>query len=345
MNLRPEQLPQFLRKSLEPLYLLAGDEFLLVQEAADAVRAKARHEGFTEREVLYAETGFDWGRLARAGENLSLFGDRRLLELRIGGARIGDQGSAALRAYVRRLPQDIVLLIIAGALDRKARQAAWYRDVERAGVSVYAWPVKGERLPAWIAARMRACGLAAEPAVVDLLAERTEGNLLACAQEIDKLALLFPDGPPDARAVAAAVADSARFDVFDLPDQVLAGSARAAVRRLDRLREEGVEPVLVLWSLARDLRVLARAAGGVARGMSPQQALTQVGVWKSRLPPFTAALARVNPAQASLLLAQAAWVDRVVKGVPGQPWEELLKLCVRAAGVPVAPAMTDFERL
>lgn len=330
MNLKPEHLAQHLQRGLAPLYLLAGDEFLLVQEGADAVRAKAREAGFSEREVMYADAGFDWGRLARAGENLSLFGERRLLELRL-DARLGTDGSAALRAWARRAPSDIVLLVIAGALDRKARQAAWYRDVERAGVSVYAWPVKGESLRRWIADRMRARGLAAEPAVVGLLIERTEGNLLACAQEIDKLALLFPDGFADARAVAAAVADSARFDVFDLPDQILAGAVHGSVRRLDRLREEGVDPVLVLWSLTRDLRVLVRASASVARGISPHQALDRAGVWKSRRRAFAGALERIDHDQALRLLDRAGKVDRVVKGAAsGRPWEELLKLCVGA---------------
>lgn len=340
--LRPDQLPGQLSRGLAPLYLVAGEEPLLVQEAADRIRARAREAGADEREVLHVEAGFDWSRLSDSGDSLSLFARRRLVELRLSEAKPGDAGSRALVRYAERLPEDVTLLVIAGRLDRRARASAWFRALERAGIVVYAWPVKRAQWPQWIAARCRAGGLAAEPQAVEVLAERTEGNLLACAQEIQKLALLYPDGRLDRERALASVGDHARFDVFDLPDRVLSGQVRQAVRSLQRLREEGVEPVLVLWALTRDLRLLVRASAKRARGASAEQALRSAGVWSFRQPAFRAALSRFDEAGARALLARAARVDRVVKGVcAGQPWGDLLELCCVAAGRPLPATSPD----
>lgn len=340
--LRPEQLPEQLKRGVAPLYVVAGEEPLLVQEAADQIRVRAREQGALEREVLHVETGFDWAQLAQTGDSLSLFAKRRLVELRLNDAKPGEAGGRALARYAERAPEQVTLLIIAGRLDRKARSAAWYRALERAGVVVYAWPVKRAQWPKWITARCRAHGLAADAAAVEVLAERTDGNLLACAQEIQKLALLYPDGRLDRNRVLSSVGDHARFNVFDLPDRVLAGRAREAVRSLRRLREEGVEPVLVLWALTRDLRLLVRAAALRDRGVSLDQAFKRAGIWSFRQPTFRAALSRLDCTGTQRLLAHAAHADRVVKGARGgQPWAELLELCCLAAGAPLPAAIPD----
>lgn len=340
--LRPEQLPGQLKQGVAPLYLVAGEEPLLVQEAVDQIRARAREQGAHEREVLHVETGFDWTRLAQSGDSLSLFAEHRLVELHLNDAKPGDTGSRALIRYAERPPEQVTLLVVAGRLDRRVRSSAWYRALERAGVVVYAWPVKRVQWPQWIAARCRTNGLSADAGAVEVLAERTEGNLLACAQEIQKLGLLYPDGRLDRDRVLSSVGDHARFDVFDLPDRVLAGRAREAVRSLTRLREEGVEPVLVLWALTRDLRLLVRVAALRERGHGLETAFRQAGIWSFRQPSFRAALARLDLGHAQRLLMRAAYADRVIKGArAGQPWAKLLELCCLAAGVELPAAVPE----
>lgn len=340
--LRPEQLEGQLQRGLAPVYVIAGDEPLLVQEMADQVRARARHEGVEEREVLHVEAGFDWGRLNETGASLSLFAMRRLVELRLNDAKPGDAGSRALTRYAARPPSDVTLLVIAGRLDRRARAAAWFKALEKAGHAAYAWPVGAAQWPRWVAARCRANGLSADREALEVLCARTEGNLLACAQEIQKLRLLHPDGRIDRERVLASVADHARFDVFDLPDCVLSGRVAEAVRRLDRLRDEGVEAVLVLWALTRDLRLLARAAWLREHGSSVEQALKTAGIWSFRQTAFRAALSRLDRVQTQRVLARAAVVEQVVKGARrGQPWAELLELCCLAAGRPLSFAAVD----
>ncbi len=334
MQLRPEQLDAHLKKTLAPVYFLTGDDPLLMTEAADALRAAARARGFADREVLSVESGFDWDQLLAAAGNLSLFAEQRILELRLPTGKPGDAGAKALRAYVERPPEDTVLIILAGKLDASARKSKWVQALEQAGVMITLWPVDMHKLPAWIRQRMQDRGLKPEPEAVALLAERVEGNLMAAAQEIEKLLLLQGSGPLSAAAVQAAVADSARFDVFGLVDTALSGEVARSQRMLTALRGEGVEPVLILWALAREIRSLAAMAREVAQGTSPGQVMAKYRVWESRKKPIGAALGRLRLPQWQRLLRQAAELDRVIKGqAPGNPWDELVQLTLRLAGL------------
>lgn len=335
MQLRPEQLAQQLKKSLAPIYFIYGDELLLVQEAADAVRAAARAQGYSEREIFVVERDFDWNQLIESSNNLSLFAERRILELRLPTGKPGDAGGKALREYAERPPEDTLLLIVSGKLDAQQRKSKWVTGLEDAGIGIPIWPVERRQLPQWIRARMQGLGLQPTADAVELLAERVEGNLLACAQEIDKLRLLFGQGPVDAKAIAAAVADSARFDVYDLVDTALAGAADRSLRMLSGLRGEGVEPVLIVWALARELRSLAAMAWEITRGDHAGAVMARHRVWKNRQTVVAKALSGRDTGAWSELLSACARVDRVSKGLaPGNPWDELVHLCLRLAGRP-----------
>jgi DNA polymerase-3 subunit delta len=336
MQLKPEQLAQHLKKGLAPVYLIHGDELLIVQEAADAIRAAARARGYSDREVFTVERDFDWNRLTEASNSLSLFAERRILEVRMPGAKPGEAGGKALRDYAARPAEDTLLLVVSGKLDAQQRKSKWVTDLEAAGAGIPVWPVDARALPQWIRARMQGRGLQPTPEAVELLAERVEGNLLACAQEIDKLALLVGAGPVDAAAVTAAVADSARFDVFGLVDSALAGEAGRSLRMLAGLRGEGVEPVLVVWALARELHTLAALAWETARGEPPGQVMARHRVWQTRQGPIGRALARHKLDTWLDLLARCARLDQTVKGqAPGNPWDELVQLCLLLAGRPL----------
>lgn len=338
MKLYPDKLAEHLaRGPLAPVYLLAGDEPLQLAEAADAVRATARRDGHNAREVFFAERGFDWQDLRAAGESLSLFAERRVIELRLPTGKPGDAGAKLLSELAARPPEDTVLLIISGRVDKKNK---WVGALEKAGVFVEIWPIEAAQLPRWIHDRMARAGLAADRDAAQLLADRVEGNLLAAAQEIDKLALLLDSRRADTEAVREAVADSARFDIFQLADAALAGDAVRALRMLDALRSEGVEAVLVSWVLAKEIRALAEMSFKVASGQSPERA--SANVWpKKRQGVVAGALQRFPVKVWERLLLEVALIDRQVKGMRrGDAWRNLERLVAAMAGKPLSRPAT-----
>ena len=242
-QVRVDQFAAQLKGDLAPVYFIYGDETLLVNECADAVRAAARQRGYSDRQVFSVESGFDWNSLLAASDSLSLFSERRILELRLPTGKPGKEGAGVLRAYAERPPEDTLLLVVSAKLEPAARRSKWVRALDKAGVSVPVWPVEPAQLPAWIDRRMRAHGMQPSRDALQLLAERVEGNLLAADQEIEKLYLLHGSGSLDLETVTELVADSARYDIFGLVDAALAGDAVYAQRILGGLRAEGVEPV------------------------------------------------------------------------------------------------------
>jgi len=332
MKLRADELRAHLRDGLQPVYLVTGDEPFLLDEALTEIRVAAREAGFDERQVLDADAGFDWGELHAVAVSMSLFASRRLLELRLAGGKAGQNGARALAEYCAEPATDVLLLINAGRMEPKQRNAAWVKAVERAGVLVQAWPVQPRQLPQWIERRMRAAGLQPSGEAAALIAERAEGNLLAAVQEIEKLRLIHGEGPVDVDAVRAAVAESARFDVFDLVDAAVAAQPARAVRIARVLRQEGVEPTLVLWALAKELRTLATLRSALDGGEQPARAFQRLRLWKSRQQLMGSAARRGSAEAWERLLARAGQVDRVNKGAaPGRPWDELVQLAVMMA--------------
>lgn len=337
MRLRPDQLAAHLRKALARLYLVFGEEPLQALEAADAIRAAARERGH-ERDCLTVETGFDWNSLRQQACSPSLFAPLRLLELRMGNAKPGDAGAQALSAYAARPPEDIALLITAGKLDWNTQKSRWFAALDEAGVVVAAAPVEPQQLPGWIERRLRSRGLDPVPEAVTLLAERVEGNLLAAAQEIEKLALLADDRELTAQAVLAAVGDSARYSIYDFVDAALLGQPERVARILDGLRDEGIEPVLVNWALHQESRRLAMLAFARSRGQSLEAALAEQKVWEKRKPLLRQASQRLALTGCRRLLRACARTDRTIKGAEtGSPWNALLANGLRLAGLELLP--------
>lgn len=335
MRLKPEQLTGHLQRTLAPVYLVSGDEPLQVDESCAAIRAEVHTQGYTEREVLTAGKDFDWNALWQAAHSLSLFAARRLIELRLPTGKPGDAGSAALVEYASRLPADTVLLVITAKLDAQTQKGKWFGALEQAGVVIQIWPVETKALPGWIGRRLAARGMQASPELCGLLAERAEGNLLAATQDIEKLYLLYGAGKLDMVQAAAAVADSARFDIYDLVDAAASGDVARASRIVNGLREEGVEPVLVLWALARELRSLAGMAYESEHGARAEQIYAKYKIWEKRKPIVHRALQRHKTHVWHGLLRRAARTDRVIKGfASGNAWDELSALSLAMAGAP-----------
>jgi DNA polymerase-3 subunit delta len=335
VRISPDALPAGLDRGLRSVYLVTGAEPLLIAEACDAIRRSARTRGHDEREVHFVERGFDWNALLAGAANLSLFASRRLVEVRL-RATPDAEGGRALAELAAQPPADAVLLV-AGELDWKGLKAAWVAAFERHGVLVVTQPVERGALPGWIRERLARRGVTIEPAAAELLADRVEGNLLAAQQEVERIALLMPGGALDAGAVAQLVADSARYDVFELSAAACAGQPARALRILAGLRGEGREPPLVLWALLNDLRALSRVADRLRRERSLDAIFRDEKIWSARQPPLRAALERLPAARIEALLLEAATADRIATGsLRGDPWVALESLVARIAGVRLA---------
>jgi len=327
MQLRAEQLEAQLSKSLASVYVIHGDEPLLALEAADAIRAAARRKGCEEREVLTAERGFDWSDLTQAGASQSLFGGRKIVELRIPTGKPGTHGAAAIQTYCERLAKENVTVVTLPRLRKDDQHSRWFLALADAGIVVDVYPVERARLPDWIAARLARQAQRASPEALGFLADRVEGNLLAAYQEVQKLGLLLPKGELSAEQVNDAVANVARYDAKDCAAALLAGDAARYVRVLEGLRGEGESTVFILWMLAEELRALSRIQQGLEAGRQMEQLLRENRVWGERQALVRTAVKRMPRAALERALAHAARIDRASKGVgPGEPWDEFIRL-------------------
>jgi DNA polymerase-3 subunit delta len=333
VQIRAEQLEAQLARELAPIYVVHGDEPLIALEAADAVRAAARKHGFTDREVFEPARGFDWSELSHSLASLSLFGGKKIVELRLPTGKPGPQGGEAIAAYCERPSSDMLLLASLPRLDRTSQGSAWFGALARAGVIVDVWPVERSRLPAWIAERLGRQRQRAPREALEFLADRVEGNLLAAHQEVQKLALLAPEGELTLEIVREVVANVARYDAYTACEAMLSGDAARYVRVIDGLKSEGEAPTLVLWALSEDLYALARIQAGTAAGRPLDDLLRENRVWGPRQRPMKAAAGRVAPGAVQGALAHAARIDRAIKGVgAGEPWDEFLKLGLFVTG-------------
>jgi len=329
MKVRPDQLNSHLQKQLADIYFICGDEPLQVMESADRIRLEARKRDYTEREVMDVDAQFDWNMLLDAGNSLSLFAEKRILELRLPTGKPGKIGSKILQEYAQRPAEDAVLIISSGKLDGSAKNTKWFKTLDQQGVVIQCWPVNADQLPGWINNRLQSKGIVADREAVQLLADRVEGNLLAAAQEVDKLFLLHGAGKLNFEQTASAVADSARYNIYDLVDSALVGDVARTARIIGGLKNEGVEPVLMLWALSREVRMLAQISEAKT---SPDAVMAKLRVWENRKMLIRKALSRHSSIRWKLFLKRCAKIDKVIKGVePGRVWDELLMLSTQIA--------------
>ncbi|MEP1469738.1 MAG: DNA polymerase III subunit delta [Halieaceae bacterium] len=333
MRVYPEKLAAHLQQQLLPVYLISGDEPLLVQECADLVRQQARAQGCGEREVIDAGvTRFDWQEIMQHATSMSLFAERKLVEIRLPSGKPGADGSKALCEYLDIAGGDDVLMLVAGKIDKQSTNSKWYKALDKAGVTVQVWPVSARDLPRWLEQRVSNAGMTIDRDAVQLLSDRVEGNLLAAVQEIEKLKLLATDNCITATTVTEAVLDNARYNLFEMTDAALAGNAENSLRMLHGLRGEGSEPTVILWSLSREVRTLYEVQLECDQGTSAQQALTSKRVWKNRMGMMQAALSRHDTASLTQLMQALAGVDGSIKGyADGNPWDRFEDLILQLA--------------
>ena len=338
MKIKPDQLTSYLQKSLQtkelaPIFIISGDEPLLSQEAADSIRSAARQLNFTERETFDIDARFDWNLVFNETNALSLFADKKILELRSPNGKPGEKGSKALCELCENISESNLILVILPKLEKGGYQSKWMKTLESKGVHVQVWPVTPEQLPRWINQRLTQSGINASQAAIEILADRVEGNLLAAMQEINKLTLLSLEGAVDANIMSTVVADSARYNLFAFVDKILDGDAQSAAKALRGLRNEGTEPLALLWAITRELRILNKASHQILLGSAKDKALKTAGVWDKRIPIFRKALSRLSPAHLRMLIHQAGAIDRGVKGLrKADIWDELTTLALSIAG-------------
>ncbi len=336
MQLRPEALDGHLAKGLAPLYVITSDEHLLALEAADKIRRAARAQGYSERDVLTVERNFKWGELLAANQALSLFGDKKLIELRIPGGKPGKDGSAALQNYAKDLNPDNLTLVTLPKLDWQTAKAAWVAGLQQAAVYIEIPNVERPQLPGWIGMRLSSQGQSAERQSLDFIADRVEGNLLAAHQEIQKLGLLHPPGKLTHDQVIDAVLNVARYDVFKLSEAMLAGDPARLVRMLEGLKGEGEALPLVLWAVSEEIRTLLKLKAGMAQGRPLGALMKEYRIWGPRERMMEPALRRISLPVLEAALQQAAQVDKMVKGLrakqfAGDAWDAMLQLALRVA--------------
>jgi DNA polymerase-3 subunit delta len=338
MQLRADQLDSHLaRGKLAPLYVVSGDEALLSIEAQDAIRSAARKAGFTEREVVHADGRSDWSTILGAAQGMSLFAERRILEIRLPGGKPGKDGGEALKSHAAAVSDELLTIVALPALDKTGRNSAWASALAAAGVWVDVPTIDRAQLPAWIGQRLARQQQKAPKEALEFIAERVEGNLLAAHQEIGKLGLLHPAGELSLAQVQDAVLDVSRYDVFGLPGAMLAGDRPRLLKMIAGLRAENEPLPLILWAVSEEVRTLLRLRAALDRGLPWMQATRDVWVRREKEQATQAAVKRLDVDRLSALLARCAELDRLskglrVKGRDSDPWLELADIALGVAG-------------
>lgn len=332
MKIRLEQLPQQLKNQISPIYFISGEELLLVQESCDLIRQILNANNYDDRIKLQIDNSFNWQLFSQTAYTNSLFSEKTLLELNLGSNKIKDEGKKALEKYAQNPPTNKVLLIIADKIDAATQKNLWYQTIEKNGIVVQIWPINKNNLNAWIAQRMKRYGLTASSEAINILAEYAEGNLFAAAQEIEKLSLIYVQGALDTQQVTVAISDNAHFSIYDLVDNILMGNVNKIPRILKILHQEKIEPILILWAFAKELRVLSSIVNTIEQGTSVEQALQQQHVWEQRKPYIKNAVSRHNAKSIYNLIRHCARLDCIIKGVEnGNIWNELTLFSFKAA--------------
>ncbi len=338
MRVSLASLSAHLKQGFQPLYLLFGAETLLVEESLDRIRACAKRAGFMERLRFTMEPGFNWSQLLEYRQTMSLFSEKQLIELRLPAGKPGDVGAKTLIDYAQsENAADTSLIVICAGIEKRNQNVKWFKAIADAGVAIECPSIGADKLPDWIAQRLTAEGLKFDADAVQRLSHFVEGNLLAAAQEINLLSLLYPTEQISAEIVEHVIADHARFNVYSFVDACLAGSTHRVTRILQSLKREQLEPVIILWALARDTRVLCQLAAAMDKGERPQSLFQRYGIWSSRGKIVNSALQRLSRSQWENILRRLGRADLMLKGrAPLQRqdiWEEIESICLRMCGL------------
>lgn len=332
MKLTYFQLEPQLAKTLAPAYIVSGDEIILKQDAAQLIRRAAKTAGFTERVRISPETGFDWDQLYSLLHSPSLMAEKKLIELDFRDSLPSKSASAILEEYAKQPSTDNLLLIDCNKVDDKIAKSAWYKALEKSGIHIAIWPIPHEQLPKWIIQRAKKYKLTLQPDAAALLADYVEGNLIAASQTLEKIYLLKPENAVDITLIRSILADESRYNVFDFIDALTAGECSRAIDILANLRQEGLEPILVLWAITRELRLLADMSQKQKQGTTLDTLFQQNRIFARRQISIRRFLSKYSFQDCWRLLEQAATLDKIIKGAaPGNVWDTLQLFCLKMA--------------
>jgi len=338
MKITFNNLDNHLASSLKPVYIVSGDEPFQIQQAIRKIRDQAKEQGYINRELLFVEKGFSWLDFSMSNASLSLFAEKKLLELRMPTGKPGKEGGKILSEYCENISSDTLLLIVTDKLDSKTALTKWYKALSNVGVAVTVWPIEGAALRSWLQDRLKLRSLKASSDSLQMLLDRIEGNLLAADQEIEKLSLLCPTSELTVDIVEQSVADSARYDIFKLVDEALNANQINVSRILYALKAEGITPILIIWSLSRDIRTLLKIKMSLDKGSSIEAEFRQHRIWDKRKIMLSNALKRHSRTSLQALLRKANRTERIIKGNEiGNLWDELLQLSLGIAGLRYLP--------
>jgi len=333
VKLYPDKLASHLQKSVSSIYIVSGDEPLLVQESCDLIRDNLKQQGFSEREVFHVEAGFNWEQVLFSANSMSLFAEQKLLEIRMPNGKPGDKGAKVLQSFVENPPEGTTMLLVLPKLEAATQRAKWFKAIESAGLFVQVWPIDVARLPRWISDRFRKAGLTASREAVLALIDRVEGNLLAAVQEIEHLRLVASNNHIDLEQVVDGVANNARYDVFGLIDAAVGQDPQRSAKMVQGLRAESGDLMLITAMLARELRSLVGMARKIGQGQRIDAVLQSNRVWAKRKSIVGRCLKQQNVRALESCLRQLGRIDRQIKGLgQGDPWDELENLVLRLAG-------------
>jgi len=332
MKIQSEQLTSVLKQGISPVYLVSGDEFLLVQEACDLIRKHATSSGYEEREIFYIETGFNWENFLNSVNNTSIFSNQVLIELYLKN-KLTENGSKILQKYAKSPPPDKILLIITDKLDSAQQKTAWFKAIDSCGYTIPIWPIEQSQFSNWVTKRLLNAGLKTDHEGIKLLVDHLAGNLLAAVQEIEKLVLLYGKGNLTAVQISEVLADNARFNIYNLLDTALNKNPENINRILATLKNEAIDPILILWTITNELRSLINISFTIKKGANIEEALTQNNIWPKRKPQVKKMLLRYNLGQLQTFLKKAIHIDLIIKGANNQQllWHELERFYLNLA--------------
>ena len=333
MQIKPQQLAGALQKGLSPVYFFSGEEPQQLGELADAIRKSAKQQDYTSREIFFVDKQFDWKQLNVSADNYSIFADKKIIDLRLPSGTPGTDGAKALTAYCQHLPEDTLLLITAGKINKEAQKSAWFQALDKVGCVIQVWPLTGQDLLRCMQDKLQQRGIIAEPAAIKILADRVEGNLLAAAQEIEKLYVLFGASKLNTQQIIDVVADSSRYDVFKLVESALSAHTDKVLKILSSLKAEGIAPAIVLWAITRETRILISYKAAQGQG-EKDLVLKKNGIWGERKQLIDSSSKRLSHTELNKILVLGAKADRQIKGQQqGDAWETLLEACLGLGSV------------
>jgi DNA polymerase-3 subunit delta len=333
MKVYANKLAAQMKQSVSPIYIVSGDEPLLVQETCDLIRSQLKKTGFTERELFHAEANFDWEQVLFSANSMSLFAEQKILEIRLPNGKPGDKGGSALTQFAENIPEDTCMLLVLPKVDKRSQGTKWFKALESRGVLIQIWPIEPKELPAWLGQRFKAAGLNASREAVNALAARIEGNLLAAVQDIERLKLSCVDGKVDVPDIQSDVADNSRYDVFGLIDASLSQNSRRALKILQNLRLENAEKLGIVRMLAREIRSLIKIGLAVETGQSIDSVMRSQRVMSKRTSLVGRCVKAHRVADFELMIQDLSRVDKMIKGIgQGDPWDEITGLILNLSG-------------